>query len=649
MLANDGTVSIGTELDNSGFKKGLSRLGGIASGAVKGITAGIGAASAAVGLLAKQSLDAYAAQEQLAGGVETLFKDSADTVKEYAANAYKTAGLSANAYMETVTSFSASLLQGLGGDTEKAAQVADVAITDMADNANKMGTSIGMIQNAYQGFAKQNYTMLDNLKLGYGGTQAEMARLINDSGVLGDTMTVTAETVNQVSFDKIIEAIHVVQDRMGIAGATAQEASSTIEGSVNAMKGAWENLVAGMGDENADLDTLINNFVDSVSVAAENIVPRLEQILIGFGEVVGKLAPILAEKLPAIISNVLPNMITAGAQLVVALVQGLVGALPAIIEVLPDIVKAIYDGIVAVGPQLLEAGGQLLKMLADGIVTAVPKVIEALPSIITSIIGFFQKNLPVFLEAGANFITGLLSGIVAAIPSLVEGLPQVITAIVDFVVSNLPEVIRAGAEIIGALVWGIISAIPSIVTAIPDVIKAIVDGFSRLPELLFNIGVNIIQGLIDGVKSMISNVVDAIETVVDALFGGASKKAEVHSPSKRAKRLGAYIDDGLAMGLEDNAGKIEKAVDHLDVLTQLERSIPGAQRSVSLANAGMVPASSAHEPSPIAPAPVGGATGGGGRSEQTIVIRYEGDLAQLAQVLTPYIDDEHTRLGTEID
>ena len=237
-MANDGTVKIGAEIDEKEFKSGLSKLSSVAKAGLTGATAAIGAATAAatagtvaVGKLAQSAISAYSDYEQLAGGVETLFKTSSATVMEYANNAYKTTGLSANEYMDTVTSFSASLLQGLGGDTEAAAQIADKAIVDMADNANKMGTDMASIQYAYQGFAKQNYTMLDNLKLGYGGTQAEMARLINDSGVLGDTMQVTAQTVNQVSFDKIIEAIHVVQERIGITGTTAQEASETIQGS----------------------------------------------------------------------------------------------------------------------------------------------------------------------------------------------------------------------------------------------------------------------------------------------------------------------------------------------------------------------------------------------------------------------------------
>ena len=233
--------------DDTQFNSVMGKVGATASKALGAISkaalAVTGAAATAVSALAKSAVDGYAEYEQLVGGVETLFKDSADVIQGYADEAYKTAGMSANAYMETVTGFSASLLQGLQGDTAKAAEIANQAVIDMSDNANKMGTDMTMIQNAYQGFAKQNYTMLDNLKLGYGGTQSEMARLINDSGVLGDAMTVTAETVNSVSFDKIIEAIHVVQTNMGITGTTAKEAATTIQGSISSMQGALENLM----------------------------------------------------------------------------------------------------------------------------------------------------------------------------------------------------------------------------------------------------------------------------------------------------------------------------------------------------------------------------------------------------------------------
>ena len=265
----------------------------------------------------KQAIDSYAEYEQLAGGVETLFKQSADTVKGYAENAYKTAGMSANEYMDTVTSFSASLLQSLDGDTAAAAEKANLAITDMSDNANKMGTSMEMIQNAYQGFAKQNYTMLDNLKLGYGGTKEEMQRLLDE-----------AEKISGIKYDissyaDIVDAIHVVQTEMGITGTTAKEASTTIQGSINSAKAAWQNWLTALGDSNADIQGKTDELISSIETAAGNIVPVAEKVLSSIGQSLEtKLPELLSKAVTFVISN-LPQIVALGLQLVFALIEGL--------------------------------------------------------------------------------------------------------------------------------------------------------------------------------------------------------------------------------------------------------------------------------------------------------------------------------------
>ena len=338
---------------------GVAKLGSMA----------VAAAVPALADMGKQALDAYKDFEQLQGGVETLFKDSSGQVMQYASQAYKTAGLSANQYMETVTSFSASLLQSLGGDTEKAAQVADRAIIDMSDNANKMGTSMESIQNAYQGFAKQNYTMLDNLKLGYGGTQAEMARLIQDAAAMKDVQAELGITVDEssMSFDNIVNAISVMQSSLGIAGATSAEASTTIEGSVNAMKASWQNLLVGIADDQADLDTLINNFVDSVITAGDNLIPRVETIMGGLGTLVSSAAQKLVPTVVTYIVNNLPNIVQAGVQLVVTLAGALIQALPQLVASVPKIVKAIIDGLKTQWPNIKSAGRDIVNQLGDAI------------------------------------------------------------------------------------------------------------------------------------------------------------------------------------------------------------------------------------------------------------------------------------------
>ena len=338
-------------LDDSEYESGIGKAKGTFSSLASGVKTGlatvakVGAAAVSAGVagvaaLTKMGVEGYAQYEQLVGGVETLFKESQDIVMGYAKSAYKTAGMSANDYMETVTSFSASLIQSLNGDTAKAAEVGNMAITDMSDNANKMGTSIEMIQNAYQGFAKQNYTMLDNLKLGYGGTKEEMQRLIDDANRVKEANGEMAD-LSIDSFADVAEAIHIIQTEMGITGTTSREAASTIEGSLAMMKGAWQNLVVGMADENANMEVLINNFVESVATAAQNLLPRIEQTLVGIAQLITALAPVIAEALPVLVESVLPALLAAGVSLVVAIVNGVITALPGLYTALLDGVQII--------------------------------------------------------------------------------------------------------------------------------------------------------------------------------------------------------------------------------------------------------------------------------------------------------------------
>ena len=327
-----GRVMVDSRDAQDSIAKTDSKALGMAKTLGKGITTAAkwgaalaGAATTAAVAISKQAIEAYAEYEQLIGGIETLFGESSNVVKGYAENAYKTAGLSANEYMESVTSFSASLLASLDGDTAKAAKYADRAITDMADNANKMGTDIKSIQTAYQGFAKQNYTMLDNLKLGYGGTKTEMERLIKDASRMKDVQQKLGVTVDEssLSFANIVNAISVVQSSMGIMGATAEEASTTIEGSVNAMKSAWKNLLVGIADDNADFKTLVNNFVDSAITAGDNLIPRLETVLDGLGTLITTGSETILPKVIDILMDNLPSLIDAGINLALALLDAL--------------------------------------------------------------------------------------------------------------------------------------------------------------------------------------------------------------------------------------------------------------------------------------------------------------------------------------
>lgn len=435
-----GVDDVGEAMDNAGKK--TSVFGDMLKANLLGdaITSGISALASATKELIGGAIEGYAEYEQLVGGVETLFKDSAGTVQGYAKDAYKTAGISANEYMSTVTSFAAALVSGLGGDTVQAAELADVAITDMSDNANKMGTDMSAIQNAYQGFAKQNYTMLDNLKLGYGGTAGEMARLINESGVLGEEMTVTAKTVNEVSFDKMIEAIHVVQERMGITGTTALEASTTVEGSVNSMKSAWSNFVTGLGSDNADISALSAQLIESVGTVAENVLPVVETVLKNIAESVSNDGPEMIEQFVSYAIEKLPDVVTLGLKMVLSLAKGLADNLPQLLTAVLDTIGAIIQTFADAWPDIQEVGRDIVRGVWEGIKAMASWIGEKVSGFFSGIVGDVKDALGihspsrVFAGIGENMALGLGQGFASEMKSIGAGIQGAIpTPTVDAV------------------------------------------------------------------------------------------------------------------------------------------------------------------------------------------------------------------------
>lgn len=575
-------------LDTSGYENGLDNASGKASGFADKLKSGlataakVGAAAltaAATGMaaLTKASIDQYAEYEQLVGGVDTLFKTASDKVQEYAANAYKTAGMSANEYMDTVTSFSASLLQSLGGDTEKAAQKADQAITDMADNANKMGTGMEMIQNAYQGFAKQNYTMLDNLKLGYGGTKEEMERLLADAEKL------SGQKFDISSYSDIVDAIHVVQTEMGITGTTAKEAASTIQGSVSAAKSAWSNLITGIAADNADLDTLIGNFVSSVETAAGNIIPRVSVILGGISQLVTSASTTIIPMVITTITDNLPALLQAAVALVGALGQGIIDSLPAITQAAIDILfflanglienlPTLIDGIVQVTltivqmltspdflTQLIETAILLIMTLAQGLIDAIPQLIAAVPMIIGNLLAAIIVELPNIIQMGIDLLFALIDGIIKCIPELVAAVPTLIIAFVNGIVNNLDKIILAAPQIIVSLITGIIGAIPELIAAVPRVIAAIADTIRNYDW--GGIGRNIVQGLKDGIAGMWDNIKDWFNEKVNSLVGGVKRILGIHSPSKVFAGIGGFMAKGLGEGFSDEFAAVKNDIE----------------------------------------------------------------------------------------
>lgn len=568
-VISDGRIIIDTEIDSSGAESDakslsgkLSSLASNALGSVAKITAGMmTVATGAVVALTKASVEQYAEYEQLVGGVETLFKNSSDKVMEYANNAYKSAGMSANEYMNTITGFAASLLQGLGGDTEKAAQIGNMAVEDMSDNANKMGTSMEMIQNAYQGFAKQNYTMLDNLKLGFGGTKTEMERLLQEAG------KISGIKYDISNFSDIIEAIHVIQEQMGITGTTAKEAATTIEGSLNMTKSAWTNLLTGMADDNANFDTLIDNLVNSASAFGDNILPRIEIAIKGIGQLVEKLLPPIVARLPQLISDILPSLLNAGVQMVGSLGNGIIQALPSLIDCsvqaiqtilngitnnLPQIVSgamqivsSLVAGIVQVLPMLLEAGLQLLIALGQGIAENLPALIPTIVNLIISICDMIIENLPLILDVAIQIIMALVQGLVTALPTLIAEVPRIINSFSDAIYSALPQILEAGVQILMMLIKGLIDSIPTLIANIPQIILAIVNAIT-----LYNwasLGKNLIEWIGNGLSSMKSNIGSIAKGIADSVVNGI--KNIFTSGTSVGKNLISWVANGISSSL----------------------------------------------------------------------------------------------------
>ena len=533
-------VKIGVDDQASDKVSSLSnKLGNGLKTAAKIGTAAVGAAATGIAALTTAAVNNYAEYEQLVGGVETLFKTSSDKVLEYAENAYKTAGLSANEYMDTVTSFSASLLQSLGGDTESAVEYADMAITDMSDNANKMGTSMEMIQNAYQGFAKQNYTMLDNLKLGYGGTQSEMKRLISDAAKLSDTVD-----AQSMSFENIVEAIHVVQTEMGITGTTAQEAGTTIQGSVESMKSAWENLLTGLADGNADIEQLVDNLVTTiVGDGTEtnlgvlgNILPAVKTALNGASALVSKALPEIVGIIPTIINDNLPVVTKAAVGIIQSLVDGISKNKKMLFGTVLDVVTYLAETFIEMLPQIVELGLELIVSLSYGISESLPELIPTIVDVVIQIVDSLIDNVDMLVDAAIAIITALANGLISSLPMLIEKAPEIVEKLVSAIINNAPKLLESAGELIVSLANGLITNIPQLVKVIPQIVTSIVNGFKSLMSQIAGIGGSIVNAIGDGIsgiassaftwgKDLINNFVSGIRSKISAVTSAVSSVA----------------------------------------------------------------------------------------------------------------------------
>lgn len=538
------TKKAGNATDETSGK--FSKLGEVAKGAAKVALAAVGATAAAVGALVKQAVESYAEYEQLVGGVDTLFGSASAEVQKKADNAYKTAGMSANEYMETVTGFSASLIQSLGGDTEKAAKYADMAITDMSDNANKMGTDMSLIQNAYQGFAKQNYTMLDNLKLGYGGTKEEMERLLEDAS------KISGIKYDISSYADIVDAIHVVQTEMGITGTTAKEASTTIQGSISSMKSAWQNLLTGLADENADLDVLVTNMIESVGTVVENVLPKISVAAEGIVSLIQNLIP----QIPPLIEQLLPPLLEGA----LSLIQGLVTILPEITSTITGMLPIVLTSLVGMTPEILTSIITIITSLLNSITGMLPTIVEAIMQVVPELITSLVAAIPQLLEAAIQFLLAIVEAVPTIITSLVDALPLIVSTIISTLLSNLPMLQNAAFQ----LFFGIIKAIPEIIVAlskeVPNIIKGITDGLVKgIPELV-KTGGNMLKGLFDGLLD-ITAIGNAVKKLFNGIVGGLKEKFGIHSPSKvMADIIGKNLALGIGSGFEKNIGAVNREI-----------------------------------------------------------------------------------------
>lgn len=526
----DGSVTIDTSLNNKGFKQGLSTLGTMAKTGLKALTVATGAVAAGFAGIVTASVKARGEIEQSIGGVETLFKDSANEVIKNAKNAYKTAGLSANEYMQNVTSFSASLLQSVAGDTNKAAKIADMAMVDMSDNANKMGTDMASIQNAYQGFAKQNYTMLDNLKLGYGGTKTEMERLLKDA------QKITGIKYNINNLSDVYEAIHVIQGELGITGTTALEAEKTLTGSIASLKSSWENFLSGSGD--------LGQVVDSAMIAVDNIV-----------RIVGDAVPDIIKN----ITNNLPKILDTGKKLLENLLNGIIQNMPMIVETTLQIVQTLLTGLIQQLPQIIKAGINLIQQLIMGMAQMMPSLIPQAVECILTIIEGLLDNIDMLVDAGIALILGLADGLIEALPMLIEKIPVIAVKLVDAILRNIPKFTEAGFKLIVKLAEGLIKALPQALSKIPQIIGGIVKSFGNYISSFWEIGKNIVKGIWNGIRNVKDWLFEKIKGFKDAVLNKFKSFFGIHSPSTLFENeIGKYLALGIGEGFNDSIGAVYK-------------------------------------------------------------------------------------------
>ena len=567
-MQNKSSIVLNMNLNASGFARGIksvigsvknmnesmkdatnsaskmsSVMKGIGSSAIKvgkGLAVAGAAAATAVTALVSKSVGAFADYEQLTGGVETLFGAGGRSVEEYAQSvgksvsdvqgkydslmsaqnvvlenankAYMTAGMSANEYMDTVTGFSASLISSLGGDTNKAADYANSALVDMSDNANKMGTDMESIKNAYQGFAKQNYTMLDNLKLGYGGTQEEMKRLLSDAEKL------TGQRYDISSFADITQAIHAIQTQMDITGTTAKEASTTISGSWGSLKAAFQNVLVGLTTGGDMFDQSLDALINTAVTFGQNIIPAIKGALSGVGYLIEGLAPVIGETIPPLINDLAPTLANSAVSLISSLVNGLTQNATQFSECLSNMIIVAVAGISTVVPQLLDAASKIVSNLMQGLTNSMPQIVNGAVTLIEGLVNGLVNNIPLLIMGVVQLVASLANGLIANLPRIIDAGVNLITGIVSASYSMMPQIIQGGMQLVVNLAVGLVRAIPQLIAALPRITGAIVKGFKSVNW--FDLGLQLIKSIWEGIKSIGSEMWNGVKEKTSELWGG---------------------------------------------------------------------------------------------------------------------------------
>lgn len=568
--AGNNTLTLGDLIKGNLISEGI--IAGI-----KGLAGAMKTVGSAMLDIGKDAVAGFGEFEQLEGGVKKLFGDDvANIVIANANKAFSTAGMSANEYMETVTGFSKSMIVSLNGDTQKAAKLSDQALRDMSDNANTFGTDMQSIQNAYSGFAKGQFNMLDNLKLGYGGTKTEMERLLKDAEKL------TGKKYDVSNFADITEAIHEIQVASNIAGTTQAEAMGTIEGSIKATKSAWSNLITGLATDGADLSQLVWNLFSSLVGDGDGNGGVVNNVL----KAVDKVVDAVFEALPMIldgISEQLPAFLESGSKIITKLVDGLTTNMPMIMSAVMEIINMLVSTIIQNLPQIMQMGIQLIVSLVQGIAQQLPTLIPQMVDAVVTMVDTLLDNIDLIIDAGIQLLIGLADGLIEALPKLIDRIPEIIDKLVQAITNNLPKIIEAGIELTVKLAWGIVKAIPQLVSKIPQIISSLVSGIASYYSKMWDIGKKLLGKVKDGITNGISGMLDVGKNLVKGLWNGINNAKDwvldkikgfgksivngikgifgIHSPSTVFRdEIGVNLAKGIGVGFEDEMGNVNDTI-----------------------------------------------------------------------------------------